>query len=269
MAESQATPEITNIFALDGSESFADTSVEEWNSLRPMLDELKRLKRLVRGMPSDACMNRDQLNALYRKYPLLEYAGQEPAPGNPFMELRARVTIWREAYAHLGYILSDAERQVPDAFWELMRDDTVGEYKFIWPRALGKIDTAPYDIYVPECASIAEIDNPRPMRVGTHFRHLALDDLWTFSQTLRRKPQLTPAQAQDVQKLEHWIAAQIKELLIDEECGFERAVNAGWNDTQIVIARFVAVQIVEARIADGDWQTPGAPCLFNFNGLED
>lgn len=254
--QSRATPENTNIFALDGTESFAGTSVETWNTVQPMISDLKELAQLASDRPRDFCLARKDVEQLYRKYPLLEYVEREPAPGNPYLELRARVVVWRRVYFYLGYSLSEEKRQAPDAFWEFMKSVPSASYRFIWPRAHAVMK---YDLYFPNYSD-SWVGVPTLAQDFTYFHYLALDELWAFSQNLKLK-QLTPCQEQDRQRLEDWIASEVNDLLIEEEC--LKLDPAMEYDCEI------ATQIVEARIANriGRLATPGAPYQFSFNGI--
>ena len=256
MPESQVALEPISIFALDREISFAGTPIEIWRTMLDMFADIEAFDQWAtkaKREKSDADTEKGKkelikelqevASEVYRKYPFARSKKQKPGLGNPFAELSARTDVWDEAHSYLGYAQSEEEIRYKNAlfkFWQQHPDNDYSPY--LWDQRL------------------------QPPKEVSILVHHVYDEIWAFTEHLNPY-ELAPSQEQDRQKLKRWIADKVKQLLIDEEHAAIRASKA-WGVFNPVSAEDLeqAKINVEARIAKGDWQSPGLP-KFEFNGI--
>ncbi|MCJ1422978.1 hypothetical protein MMC29_000859 [Sticta canariensis] len=246
MEESQADFKIPDIFELDleDNKSIANTPIETFDALEPMLNELNDLLDAAHERPDNQLVSEEDTRKLYVKYPFLEFVKREPGLGEPYSELEARLRVWDLARSQLGYEASPKERQATKLFWDFAHQYEADKFNFLPQR---RRETWREDLVL---------------------QHYGWDQLWIFTQNLKPK-ELSLIQEYDLDQLEQLVASEIKDLLVSqdvltirtvlEESDLFEAVQYFVNLKDIVISK------VEERISNGDWQAPG-PNRFTFNG---
>lgn len=237
MEESQPTVRTANIFELELEyyNSIAHTPIETFDAMRPIHRELQELLKATRERDYPA--TEEEVDGLFREYPLLEFSSQEPGIGEAWSELESRMQMWSFATHHLGRRHSAEQRQAARVFWEFNVQYNLRMFRF-----------------VPQ-------QRARTVFEQLSLRHYACDELWAFAQNLTLK-ELTPAQEDDRQQLERLVVSEAKENLINYFCRRIRDSTTG----PIPDLRAMAEERVEARTARGNWQMPG-PHTFKFHGL--
>lgn len=237
MEESQPTLRAANIFELELEyyNSIAHTPIETFDDMRPIYGELQEFLNVIRetGYPA----TEEEVDELFLEYPLLEFSNREPEIGEPWSEMESRMQMWSFALSQLGLRHSEEQRRAARVFWEFNIHYNLRTFKFL-PK-----------------------QRARTVFEKLSLRHYACDELWAFSQNLKRK-ELTPAQEEERKKLERLAECEARENLINYFCRTIRDSTTG----PIPDLRGMAEEVVEARTARGNWQMPGSH-TFKFHGL--
>lgn len=246
MEEPQACVSIPDIFELDleDNKSIANTPIETFDTLKPMLQELNDLLDAAHERRDYQLVSEEDAKKMYVKYPFLEFAKREPGLGEPFSELEVRLQIWALARCELGYALSPKERRLTRLFWDFSHQYKIAKFNFL-----------------PQ-------QRRQTWRENLVLQHYGWDQLWIFTQNLKRKD-LSEMQEQACTRLEQLVASEIKDLLVKQESLSIRTLldepELLEADRNFVSIEDIAILKVGERISRGDWQAPG-PNRFTFNG---
>lgn len=193
-------------------------------------------------------MTREDLRRLFRKYPILEFTERGEEPRNFYRELESRLDAWKNARFCLRSSVSDKEKDATKAFSKFYHQHFIkNKFQFL------KWQTS------------------EESKTGLLLNQYAFDELWALTQRLKLRP-LTPAQEEDRQNLEQFVAPEIRHNLICMEWieiaghAFESGVRILDQDHDFDKDRETATKIVDERIAKGNWQGPG-PYKSKFNGI--
>ncbi|MCJ1426047.1 hypothetical protein MMC29_003949 [Sticta canariensis] len=181
-----------NIFDLDLIDNgmIAGTPVETFNDMRPMLDELLKLEKMVRRQKYE--VTEEDLSNLYRKYPFLEFTKRAAGPGGP-SSVANRMRAWEDARCCLDLPAPYEEKQVTQAFSVFLHEYNFKEsFQFLKRQPSAEIE------------EYLLLD------------HAALDELWALTQRLKFRP-LTPSQEEDRQKLEQFVESEMRITPINME----------------------------------------------------
>lgn len=245
LQEPRDAPKADTIFTLDGDKPFAATSNETWRALDAMTTDVENLAIVLENNKNniDWVPGGDEIKELYRRNPLLEFTNRAPGFDNPLSRFEARLHVWHYAAFSLAYYQSLEIDRTTNAFFLFQHRIQFGLYGFVKEQPA---------------------QTPRDVSLLCHY---AWDELWAFTERLKLQ-KLTPAQEQDRQKLRSLIAEMVREELIDDEINrlYDSADTQAPNDHRNEY-RGIAMEIVDEKIANGDWQAPRLP-RFQFNGLD-
>ena len=237
-----------NIFDLDLIHNglIAGTRIETLYEMRPMIVELLDLEISVTRHPR--VVSEREKRDLYDKFPMLEPLTSAPRIGNPFAEALTGWKVWKRAQLQLHLPASDKEQEATGPLNGLDVCMSAREFSYLPPRPAGDSTEIFY------------------------LTRLALDRIWEMTQRMKDRP-LTDAQEADRKRLERFVEAEVRSVLIalEYEDVVRRKNRAGLNDDW---CRYIveedtreATRTVDERIARGEWQGPG-PHVFKFNGIE-
>lgn len=234
------SPDIFDLDLIDNG-MIVGTRIEVFYEMGHMLDELVELENRVRRRVTE-----EDLSDLFRKYPVLEYTERGLEPRNSYWDLGRRMDAWRNARFCLRFSVSEKEKEATRAFSAFFHEHTI-KHRFQFLKEQTNEET----------------------RNGHVLNQYVFDDLWALTQRLKLRP-LTPAQEEDRQKLEQFVATEVRLNLIGME--WIRIVEPVFESGQSIKDhdfdkdRDMATKIVDERIAKGDWQGPG-PYKSKFDGV--
>lgn len=113
----------------------AGTSIRKWGDIEQMVDELKGLNPNAHYKANDhlpmAERYKYNMSKLYQTYPFLKLTNTRPEAGNPYLDIQARIPIWRDSYSCVGYTSPGIENQFIDVFLGFVEAYMSRTYSFL------------------------------------------------------------------------------------------------------------------------------------------